>query len=233
MISVTNAIPRQDVLLGLVRAEGVHTDVYPAGFEERLEVVVRQRGVDLPPLEEARRAAARDILRNGVYKPTGRGKPASEYLLRSASEGAFPRINSPVDVCNFLSLKHVIPISLWDLDLSEADRFVFRLGSSGEQYVFNEGGQVIDVEDLLVGCRVRGGDNPTEEAIVNPVKDSLATKTTPQTSRVAACIYAPAAATTAGQLEAMCSEFSAMLSECGPAVRAAHTLVAPGSTATL
>ena len=233
MISVTNAIPREDVLLGLVRAEGVRTDAYPSAFEERLESVMLGRKSDLRAEEESRRAAARDILRNGVYKPTGRGKPASEYLLRAASEGDFPRINAPVDMCNYLSLKYVIPISLWDLDLTESDRFVFRLGRTGEQYVFNEGGQVIDVEDLLVGCRVRGSDHPTEESIVNPVKDSLATKTTPRTSRVAACIYAPAAATTAPQLEMICAEFGELLSRCGDAVKTAHALAAPGSTVTL
>ena len=29
----------------------------------------------------------RELLRYGGYKPTGRGKPASEYLVRAAGEG--------------------------------------------------------------------------------------------------------------------------------------------------
>ncbi len=29
----------------------------------------------------------RKLLRHGGYKPTGRGKPASEYLVRAAGEG--------------------------------------------------------------------------------------------------------------------------------------------------
>ena len=34
------------------------------------------------------RKLSRDLLRHGGYKPTGRGKPASEYLVRAAGDGA-------------------------------------------------------------------------------------------------------------------------------------------------
>ncbi len=34
--------------------------------------------------DDAVRSAVRDLLRHGGYKPTGRGKPASEYLIRAA-----------------------------------------------------------------------------------------------------------------------------------------------------
>ncbi|MEX1056013.1 MAG: hypothetical protein WED81_08270, partial [Rhodothermales bacterium] len=163
--------------------------------------------------------------RNGNYKPTGRGKPASEYLLRAAAEGSFPRINAPVDICNLLSLKYVLPISLWDVDLSGSEQFVFRLGRAGERYVFNEGGQEIDVQDLLVGCRVRGDDHPAGEPIVNPVKDSLATKTRPDTSHVAACIYAPGPPIMVEQLEAICVDFGKMLAGCGDNVISSHAVL--------
>jgi hypothetical protein len=45
------------------------------------------------------RAAVRDMLRPGGCKPTGRGKPASEYLVRAASEGQLAPINLAVDAC--------------------------------------------------------------------------------------------------------------------------------------
>lgn len=35
--------------------------------------------------QENVRSAVRDMLRHGGYKPTGRGKPASEHLVRAAS----------------------------------------------------------------------------------------------------------------------------------------------------
>ena len=234
MISVHHAVPRNDVLLGLVRADAVDIGRYPATFDQLLaDLLARRRTSDLTPSESARRVAARDILRNGRYRPTGRGKPASEYLLRAAAEEdyRFPRINAPVDVCNYLSLKHVLPISLWDLDLAETDAFIFRLGRPGEQYVFNAGGQTIDVEDLLVGCRVREDDVRTAEAIVNPVKDSLLTKTTPQTTRVAACVYTPASVVSHKELERVCSEFAELLGHCGEAAETAFRILSPGESA--
>ncbi|MBA2243665.1 MAG: hypothetical protein H0W11_01830 [Gemmatimonadetes bacterium] len=47
--------------------------------------------------EEKVRAAVRDLLRWGGYKPTGRGMPASEYLVRAAGEGTLGSINLAVD----------------------------------------------------------------------------------------------------------------------------------------
>src|SRR5690606_33116896 len=50
------------------------------------------------------RTAIRDMLRHGGYRPAGRGKPASEYLLRAATEGTLGSINLAVDACNVISL---------------------------------------------------------------------------------------------------------------------------------
>ncbi len=228
MLTIRHAIPRDDVVLGVVRAERIETTRYPDDFDLRLEQAVAERSGPLSEIEEARRAAARDMLRNGSYKPTGRGKPASEYLLRAASQPdyRFPRINAPVDICNYLSLRHVVPISLWDLDRATSDRYVFRLGQEGEGFAFNASGQRIDAQDLLCGCRIAGSD-PDGEPIVNPVRDSMATKTTPGTGRVAACVYAPARAFSTEALQALCEEFAALLSACGTDVETAWAVVPP------
>ena len=71
------------------------------------------------------RNAVRELLRHGGYKPTGRGKPASEYLLRAVGEGALSSINAAVDACNVASLHSGLPISVVDLSLANAP---FRLG---------------------------------------------------------------------------------------------------------
>ena len=233
MIEIDNQIPRDDALLGLVRAEGVEVEQVPSGLEPRLAALLARRRVPLNEAEEAVRRAARDLLRNGSYKPTGRGKPASEYLVRAAHEAdrTFPRINGPVDVCNYLSLKTLLPISLWDLDRAGTERFVFRLGRPGEGFVFNAGGQVVDVTDLVVGCRVT--DDGAEEPIVNPVKDSLATKTTAATRRVAACLYTPQTAVFADALEAHCAEFAELLARCGEGVDTAYAVLPPGGHASV
>jgi DNA/RNA-binding domain of Phe-tRNA-synthetase-like protein len=128
----------------------------------------------------------RDMLRRGKYKPTGRGKPASEYLLRAAVENHFPRINNLVDINNLVSLRSLLPISLLDLGRAGGEHFVVRYGRPSESYVFNSAGQRIDVEDLVVVARL-----PADEPCATPVKDSIATKLDDQSTDVMAVLYAP------------------------------------------
>lgn len=231
IVKIEHKIPRNDALLGLVRAEGLTITVEPKGLSQALQQLLVERK-QLPPELETRRQAVRHLLRNGRYKPTGRAKPASEYLLREAQAGRFPRINGAVDVANYMSLLHMLPVSLWDLDRAGTTHFRFRLGANGEAYVFNTAGQQIELADLIVGCRVdpvTGTDDP----IVNPVKDSLATKTDDTTTRVVACIYTPAAAISREMLEAICQSFADWLARCGTHVETAWTVLQPEQTSTL
>src|SRR6187402_2265772 len=75
--------------------------------------------------DDAVRGAVRDLLRHGGYKPTGRGKPASEYLIRAVTEGTLGSINAAVDACNAVSLHSGLPISVVDRDRAEPP---FRIG---------------------------------------------------------------------------------------------------------
>jgi DNA/RNA-binding domain of Phe-tRNA-synthetase-like protein len=118
--------------------------------------------------EELRRAI-RDLLRVGGYKPTGRGKPASEYLLRAAGEGPLRSINAAVDACNVVSLHSGLPISVVDKDLLTPPLHV-GIAASGQRFIFNEAGQEIDVSGLL--C-LHDGNGPC----ANAVKDAQRTKT--------------------------------------------------------
>jgi DNA/RNA-binding domain of Phe-tRNA-synthetase-like protein len=123
--------------------------------------------------EEAARTAVRDVLRHGGYKPTGRGKPASEYLLRTANQGALPTINVAVDACNAVSLHSGLPISVIDLDRA-SEPLSIALAAPGAEYVFNSAGQVMDVAGLV--C-LHDASGPC----ANPVKDSQRTKTSAAT----------------------------------------------------
>src|SRR5207244_2564984 len=82
------------------------------------------------------RETVRQLLRHGGFKPTGRSKPASEYLIRAIGEGKLSTINVAVDVCNIVSLHSGLPISVVDLDRS---REPFRVGIAPKEatYVFN------------------------------------------------------------------------------------------------
>src|SRR5712691_409069 len=53
--------------------------------------------------DDAVREAVRALLRHGGFKPAGRSKPASEYLVRAVEAGALASINPAVDVCNVVS----------------------------------------------------------------------------------------------------------------------------------
>lgn len=138
---------------------------------------------------DAVRAAVRDMLRHGTYKPTGRGKPASEFLLQAAQRGEFPRVHAAVDANNAVSLASGLPGSIFDLALV-GERLHLRYGRAGEAYVFNPSGQSIDLEDLTVVCRDASG---AWEPCGNPVKDAMITKVRPETRDVIGILYVPRA----------------------------------------
>jgi DNA/RNA-binding domain of Phe-tRNA-synthetase-like protein len=132
--------------------------------------------------DEATREAIRALLRHGGYKPTGRGKPSSEYLVRAVGEGALGSINLAVDACNAVSLASGLPISVVDLDRARAP-FRIGLGAKDAGYVFNASGQTIDIEGLL--C-LFDADGPC----ANAVKDAQRTKTSPATTRTLSVVWA-------------------------------------------
>lgn len=127
---------------------------------------------------DALRQAIRDMLRHGGFKPAGRSKPASEYLIRAATEagGGFGSINAVVDVCNVVSLHSGMPIGLTDPDLAKPP---FRIGiaAAGSSYVFNASGQSMELDGLV--CL-----HDTLGPCANAVKDAQRTKTTADTRRV-------------------------------------------------
>lgn len=130
---------------------------------------------------EALRTAVRDLLRVHGYRPTGRGKPSSEYLLNAVPEGKLGSINAAVDAGNVVSLHSGLPISVVDRDLARGALRIAVPGP-GSSYVFNRSGQAIDVGGLL---SLHDDDGPC----ANAVKDAQRTKTTPATTRVVAVVW--------------------------------------------
>jgi DNA/RNA-binding domain of Phe-tRNA-synthetase-like protein len=127
------------------------------------------------------RAAVRDLLRHGGFKPTGRSKPASEYLVRAAAEGQLRPINPAVDMGNIVALHVGIPVSVVDVDRLVPPLAV-RLAPAGSRFVFNASGQEIDVENLV--C-LEDGQGPC----ANPVKDAQRTKTSPTTTQTLTVVW--------------------------------------------
>ncbi len=126
--------------------------------------------VDVPlASSDELRAAVRDMLRRSGYKPTGRGKPASEYLKKIAAESGLGSINVAVDVCNVVSLHSGFPISVVDASRAR-EPYSIAATQGAAAYVFNASGQTIDIEGLLCLCDAAG-------PCANAVKDSQRTKT--------------------------------------------------------
>ena len=123
----------------------------------------------------------RDLFRHGGYKPTGRGKPASEYLRQAVTKGSLNPINLPVDICNVVSLHSGLPISVVDFDLVKTP---LRIGiaPSDSEYVFNATGQTIKIDGLL--CLF-----DTEGPCANGVKDSQRTKTSDSTTKTISIVW--------------------------------------------
>jgi DNA/RNA-binding domain of Phe-tRNA-synthetase-like protein len=160
----------------------------PLGELPSPEWLVALLRLDAPaPLtrDDPTRAAVRDLLRHGGYKPTGRGKPASEYLVGAATEGRLGSINAAVDACNVVSLHSGLPISVVDLDLARAP-FRAAIAPAGSKYVFNQSGQEIDLSGLL--C-LFDADGPCG----NAVKDAQRTKTHAGTTRTLSIVWGTSA----------------------------------------
>jgi DNA/RNA-binding domain of Phe-tRNA-synthetase-like protein len=131
--------------------------------------------------DDAIREAVRKLLRQGGFRPTGRSKPASEYLLKAGREGSLSSINLAVDVCNVVSLHSGLPISVVDLDRVR-EPLRIGLAAAGATYVFNASGQTIDLSGLLCLFDAEG---PCGTA----VKDAQRTKTEGQTRRTLSLIW--------------------------------------------
>jgi DNA/RNA-binding domain of Phe-tRNA-synthetase-like protein len=183
MISIQNDIP--ELALGSLTSAGLKNLPYDAAFEnwfaEQLEQAAR---AVTEPVWEARRNSVRALLRKGGFKPSGRSKPAQEYLLRCLTEANFPRVNRAVDCLNIVSFRTGFPISLLKKDCFPQGARV-RFGQPGETYVFNSVGHELDLNGLI--C-VYGGDR-WDTPLGTPVKDSLAGKIDGETSDVVFFVY--------------------------------------------
>ena len=185
--SPISELPSPEWLLGLLRADAeapLHSD-------------------------DAVRAAVRDLLRHGGYKPTGRGKPASEYLIRAATEGGLNAINAAVDACNVASLHSGLPISVVDLDRVTQPLHI-GIAPADARYVFNPSGQEIDLGGLLCLFDAQGPS-------ANAVKDSQRTKTHDGTRRTLSIVWGTSGLP--GRAEACMKWYRSLLERLGATTR--------------
>jgi DNA/RNA-binding domain of Phe-tRNA-synthetase-like protein len=209
----------------LIWAEGIRPPEAPANAPAFLEPLLNAAlalGEEAVPASVRQRV--RNILRHGKYKPTGRSKPASEFLLRAALGESFPLVNGPVDVNNAISLQSGFPGSIFDTDLT-GKQLLIRRGFPDEEYVFNPSGQTIDLEDLLLVCRKT---EDAWEACGNPVKDAMTTKISTNTENVIAVLYVPIDEPTPS-VEKWARRYEALLAEHCGAANSGCQIIAPNA----
>jgi DNA/RNA-binding domain of Phe-tRNA-synthetase-like protein len=154
----------------------------PGCFLARIHTeIVATPSPEAPTGDDATKRAVRDLLRHGGFKPSGRSKPASEYLVAAFAEGRWPTVSPLVDLCNVASLRSGLPISVVDLDKTRGD-LAIQIAPAGTSYVFNPSGQVIDASGLV--C-LYDEDGPTG----TPVKDAQRTKTDAATKNLVVVIW--------------------------------------------
>lgn len=126
----------------------------------------------------------RDLLRNKGFSPSGRNKPAHEYLDKAVEKGWFTEssgINAAVDTCNVISLHSKLPISV--LDKSKLNTpLQLRCCEAGTVYPFNPSGQLLKAGGLL---SLHDSKGPT----ASPVKDAQRSKTDESTIHTLSVIW--------------------------------------------
>jgi DNA/RNA-binding domain of Phe-tRNA-synthetase-like protein len=158
---------------------------------------------------EQTKSAVRDLLRVGGFKPTGRSKPASEYLIKARDGGFVGPINPAVDACNIVSLHSGLPISVVDVD-QMVGPLKIGLVDKGVRYVFNPSGQEIDVGGLICLHDAQGPCG-------GPVKDSQRTKTHPGTEHTLSVVWGTTSLP--GRTEAAAHWYAELMTQLGGVVR--------------
>jgi DNA/RNA-binding domain of Phe-tRNA-synthetase-like protein len=210
-VSVRTGDP--EFVAGVVVARAVTVGPTPPELAARIDELVTRRAAEAEFPPPAVKEGVRAMLRRGGFKPSGRNKPASEYLAQAAREGRFPRINNLVDINNLLSLESGLPISLLDLDAVGANPEL-RYGVEGERYVFNSAGQEIELKGLVCVCRAEDG---TSVPLGNAIKDSMAGKLKDSTRDVIGVVYGTQAAASVEQVGRLVRDFGELLTRFGGA----------------
>jgi DNA/RNA-binding domain of Phe-tRNA-synthetase-like protein len=203
-MQLNRALDHPHLILGLVTADGVVIGPSPAPLRAEVDRVAATRSV----VPETTRTAIRDMLRHTGFKPSGRSKPASEYLAGAVvRDGLLPAISNVVDINNLVSLESGLPISVVDRGRL-GDTLEVRVGRPEEKFVFARGAdfeQTIEVEGLIVLARPGGA------AVGSPVKDGVEAKLAPDTTRIAAVLYGNNKVVDRAAMERWCGRFAQLL----------------------
>ena len=105
------------VVGGVIHATGVHNDPTPprlvAAFHDEI-VAVRARIGEAPLSELPALAAWRRVFRGFGVDPTQYRSAAEALLRRLTKQGELPSIGTLVDLANLVSIRHALPVAVFD-----------------------------------------------------------------------------------------------------------------------
>lgn len=218
---ITLSLPPCNLRLGIIEAMNVcvrpSSEKYQNQITKEIAHLLKPDFVYPDHLQKG----IRGLLKNFGFHPSGRNRPASEFLFKDLlNRHEFNPINNIVDINNHLSLKYHLPISVLDLDKIGLNICV-RVGLENEEYVFNREGQVLSLKKLLLIAR-HGEDR---SAAGSPVKDSQATKVFAETQKVIVFVYTSANITSKEEMQKLLDEFSGLLKIEAEASSVATTII--------
>ncbi|MFH1999414.1 MAG: phenylalanine--tRNA ligase beta subunit-related protein [Planctomycetota bacterium] len=165
------------------------------------EEEMRQLYIGLTPGEIPGTQPARRLYRSIGEDPT-RMRTASEALLRRILKGnPLPEINNVVDTANLVSLRHLIPVGLYDVDRIEGEVRI-RLGLQGEHY------ERIGAGTLNLNSRLGLFDD--QGGFGNPTGDSRRTSVREGTRNILFVAFFPADPSSADIIQMMADAKAAL-----------------------
>ncbi len=185
-VTINLAIDDPRLLLGIVEVSAGNVHASSPELLKSCEALAAEVCAEDFSLDETKRSSVRRVLKLAGFSATGRNKPAHEFLLADVRErGSFNMINNCVDVNNYVSLKHALPISILDSG-KLLGALTVRIGGEEESYTFNNAGHEMVLKKSIVLAHGPESSMPTG----GPVKDSMATKIFEGATDFIAVLYA-------------------------------------------
>lgn len=205
--SLVFSLPPSLLRIGVIEARGVNIKASSASYQERVNREVERFLAADFIYPDHKQKGIRSLLKTFGFHPSGRSRPASEFLFKDLqNRGGFNFISNAVDINNHFSLVTHLPISVIDLDKAGYD-LCMRVGFDAESYLFNREGHELALKKLLVIAR-QGGDGM---AIGSPVKDSQATKVFAETKNLAFFVYTSSNITSEDELHGLLNQAGKIL----------------------
>ena len=205
--SLVIVLPPTNLRIGLIEACGITVKPSTPEYRDQINSATHKFVSSDCIYPDHMQKGIRSLLKTFGFHPSGRSRPASEFLFKDLqNRGGFNFINNVVDINNHMSLVSHLPISTFDLDKSGYD-LCLRVGMDNESYIFNREGQELTLKKLLVVAR-HGADNA---AIGSPIKDSQATKVFEESKNIAVIVYTSGNVTPEEDLQRLLERYAQLL----------------------